>query len=308
VDETNVPNDANATLRFMSQPSIKPADGDDTPAGEACLILIHGGELGRRYPLKGAVQVGRDADNEIVLDRSDVSRHHAAFLARGGTWYVLDLGSTNGTFVNDTGLSAEHGLATGDLVKVGGAILKYISGNDVEALFFDEIYRLTIYDGLTRVHNRRYFDEFLDRELARANRHARPLCLALLDIDHFKKLNDEHGHLVGDEVLRELAQRVQTLVRREELLARYGGEEFGLVIPEVGLEKAVAFCERVREAVSGTPFTAYGKELAVTISLGVAELDDGDTREDIVRTADQALYEAKRAGRNRVHVAPSGEE
>jgi diguanylate cyclase (GGDEF)-like protein len=297
--------DANATTRVPS--SFRPRADNDPAPPEACLVLIHGGELGKRYALQGAMSVGREADNDIVVDRTDVSRHHAALLARAGAWTIVDLGSTNGTLVNDEATDGERVLENGDIVRVGGAILKYLVGNDAEAQFFDEIYRLTIYDGLTRVHNRRYLDEFLEREISRAARHGRPLALALLDIDHFKLLNDEHGHLVGDDVLRELALRVSRRVRKEELLARYGGEEFAIVIPEMGLEKARLFCQRVCQEIGEEPFEMQGLRLTVTLSIGVAALEPDETRTQLVNGADEALYRAKDAGRNRVEARPPRE-
>src|SRR5262249_43190695 len=144
---------------------------------------------------------------------------------------VADLGSTNGTFLNDA-LVARAPLKDGDYLRVGNCIYRFLAGGNVEADYHEEIYRLTITDGLTQTHNKRYLLEFLDRELARSQRHTRPLSLVLFDIDRFKAINDELGHLAGDHVLRELAACVKAAVRREELFARYGGEEFAVVLPE----------------------------------------------------------------------------
>jgi diguanylate cyclase (GGDEF)-like protein len=273
----------------------------EAPPPAACLVLIYGGELGRRFEITGPLTIGRDPEaNPVVVDSPDVSRQHAIVTPREGGWAIADLGSTNGTHVNDVEVEGEKPLASGDLVRIGGAVFKYLAGGNVESLFYDEIYRMTIYDGLTRVHNRRYFDEFLAREMARAQRFHRPLGLALLDVDHFKRVNDAHGHLVGDEVLRQLAARVLPKVRREQLLARFGGEEFALVLPEVESPNAGIFCQRICRSVADEAFATTAGPLSITVSLGVAGFRAGMDPEAFVKAADQALYLAKQEGRNRV--------
>jgi two-component system, cell cycle response regulator len=154
------------------------------------------------------------------------------------------------------------------------------------------------------VPNRRSFDDFLEREFARAKRYERPLSLGMFDLDHFKLVNDHHGHLAGDYVLGRLASTLRTLVRREELLARYGGEEFAIVMPETQLEKAEMFGEKVRSLVESTSFVFDGATIPVTVSMGLATLTTGiEDQMQLVKAADAALYEAKRLGRNRVCVA-----
>jgi diguanylate cyclase (GGDEF)-like protein len=156
-------------------------------------------------------------------------------------------------------------------------------------------------DGLTEVHNKRYFHEQLDREASRSRRYERTFSLVVFDLDHFKQVNDTHGHLAGDAVLRQLAQIVRANVRRDDTLARIGGEEFGLILPEVGIDGARALAEKIRVAVEDATFRFEGQTIPVTVSLGVAQwgagVDEGDA---LVRKADAALYEAKRGGRNRV--------
>jgi two-component system cell cycle response regulator len=295
-----VSDESDQTLRIPSKTGARLPPGSAPVPAEACLVVIYGAELGRRYPLRSPAMIGRDADNDIVLDSPGVSRQHAAIVPAPGAWAITDLGSTNGTQVNDVPVIGSQPLESGDLVKVGGSIFKYIAGGEVEALFYAEIYRLTIYDGLTRVHNRRYFEDFLDRETSRSDRHGRPLALALIDVDHFKKLNDRFGHLAGDQVLREVAARISRLVRAEQLLARYGGEEFGLVLPEVPPDRALVFCQRLCRVVAQEDFAVGAERTAVTVSVGLAAFQPGMTRDVLVKAADECLYEAKRSGRNRV--------
>jgi diguanylate cyclase (GGDEF)-like protein len=158
-------------------------------------------------------------------------------------------------------------------------------------------------DPLTGLRNRREFFGLLERELARAARRGTALSIAILDLDQFKSVNDRHGHLVGDTVLREAARIVSEGLRREDLLARYGGEEFVMLLPDTDIEGARAVAERCLARLQATPVPVDGGAIAVTASFGVATRGRGETTEDLIRAADEALYRAKRNGRNRVEVA-----
>lgn len=286
--------DSTTTIYPPAQPEL---------SGDACLILIYGGpELGKRFELTKDATIGRDASNDICVDLPFISRQHARLTRGDKGWSVSDLGSRNGTHINGHIIEGETLLRNGDQIKVGGAIFKYIAGGNVEALFHEEIYRMTIFDGLTKIHNKRYMLEFLDREIARARRYTSPLSLAMLDIDHFKVVNDTHGHQAGDLVLERVAAAIAKLVRREQLLARYGGEEFCLVLPELGPDQVRAFCESIRQAVELEPLEFDGIPIKVTISIGAAALDDAMDRDTFMQAADAQLYEAKHAGRNRVAI------
>ena len=160
---------------------------------------------------------------------------------------------------------------------------------------------MTIIDGLTQAHVKRYLLEALEKELIRARRHERELAFLMFDIDHFKKINDHHGHLAGDHVLKELARLVQARIRRDEVFARYGGEEFAILLPETTIDGARLLAEGLREKVADAHFIFQNEVIAVTISVGVARLEEGHkTSLDLIKTADEKLYEAKRGGRNRV--------
>jgi diguanylate cyclase (GGDEF)-like protein len=161
---------------------------------------------------------------------------------------------------------------------------------------------MTIVDALTGTHNKRYFIEFLDREMARCARYGRPLSLVMFDIDHFKKINDTHGHLAGDYALSTLAKVVSDTIRQEDVFARYGGEEFAVICRGIDLTGAVAFGERIRRCVDGQAFIYNGVDIKVTVSVGVAAVADVGMKEpsELIGAADDALYQAKRQGRNRV--------
>jgi diguanylate cyclase (GGDEF)-like protein len=269
---------------------------------EACLVQIYGPDLGKKYPLKDVeFTVGREDGNGIVVPLDNVSRKHCQFLAKGDKVYLVDLGSTNGTFLNDEEVTKETALRSGDLVKVGGAIFKFLYGGNVEALYYEEVYRMAIVDGLTQIFNKRYFLEFLEREMARCHRYGRALSLLMFDIDHFKKINDDNGHLAGDAVLHDLAGLAKGRVRKEECLARYGGEEFAIVLPESGPDKVRVFAEKLLRLVADHAFIFEGQQIPVTISIGVADMSADITEpSQFIKASDAMLYKAKHDGRNRV--------
>ena len=191
---------------------------------------------------------------------------------------------------------------TGDYLRVGNCIYRFLAGGNVEAEYHEEIYRLTIIDALTDIHNKRYLLEFLDRELSRSARYHRPLSLIMFDLDRFKSVNEELGHLGGDFTLRELAACVKGGIRKEELYARYGGEEFVIVLPETALDSGILVAERIRSLIEHHPFQYEGKTYAITVSIGIAATsgDTSLTPHELIRQADEKLFTAKNNGRNRV--------
>jgi diguanylate cyclase (GGDEF)-like protein len=258
--------------------------------------------MGARYALSDTpVVLGRGNDCDIRINDHSVSRRHARIQPGADGYYAVDLQSTNGSFVNDVPASICK-LKDGDYLRVGNCIYRFLAGGNVEAEYHEEIYRLTIIDALTEIHNKRYLLEFLDRELARSARYRRPLALILFDIDRFKAVNEDLGHLGGDFTLRELAATVKGHVRKEELFARYGGEEFVVVLPETTHEGAVTAAERIRQHVEKHTFQYEGKTYPVSISVGLATTS-GDASLDpneLIRQADEKLFQAKHQGRNRV--------
>jgi two-component system, cell cycle response regulator len=271
---------------------------------DACVVHIYptGSGMGARYPLTDSpVVLGRGNDCDIRINDHSVSRRHARIQPGADGYYAVDLQSTNGTFVNDVPASICK-LKDGDYLRIGNCIYRFLAGGNVEAEYHEEIYRLTIIDALTEAHNKRYLLEFLDRELSRSERYSRPLAIIMFDIDRFKSINDELGHLGGDFTLREMSGCVKTCVRKEELFARYGGEEFIIVLPETNLEGAILVAERLRSMVEKHPFQYEGKSYPLTVSVGVAATN-GDrplSPSDLIGEADEKLFDAKREGRNRV--------
>ena len=270
-----------------------------------CLVVLHAplqSDLGKRYVLDRPITtIGRGRDNDIVLPSDCVSRQHVRLEHRPTGLFSVDLASTNGTFVNDaTTAVTEHRLARGDQLKVGDTIFKFLSGSDVEAQYHDIIFRMTITDGLTNLCNRKQLDALLVDEVPRALRHGRELSLLMLDIDHFKNINDTYGHLTGDSVLRVLASIMQKRLRPNDKLGRYGGEEFCAILPETNLASAAKIGEELRSLIAAHAFLAETKEIRITISIGAACLGNSMQPDDLYKAADEMLYKAKRSGRNQV--------
>jgi two-component system, cell cycle response regulator len=273
---------------------------------EACLVHIYptGSGMGSRYPLRDTpIVLGRGSDCDIRINDHSVSRRHARIQPGTDGFYALDLQSTNGTYVNNEPAKMRQ-LKDGDYLRVGNCIYRFLAGGNVEAEYHEEIYRLTIIDALTDIHNKRYLLEFLDRELARSHRYCRPLALIMFDIDRFKNVNDQLGHLGGDFTLRELASTVKACVRKEELFARYGGEEFIVVLPETPHDGTAQVAERIRSLVENHTYEYEGTSYQVTISIGVAVTlgEELLTPHELIRRADEKLFRAKQDGRNRVIV------
>jgi two-component system, cell cycle response regulator len=274
----------------------------ETSTGTPCLVVFYGKNIGHRHELdKSEVIIGRSDSANLQVDQESVSRQHCKILTLAGRSSLSDLGSTNGTFVNDDRIDTRE-LRDGDLLRIGQTIFKYLSGSNIETKYHEEIYRLTTIDGLTQAYNKRYFLETLEREVNRATRYGRVLSLVLFDIDHFKKINDSFGHLAGDYVLRELAVVVNGNLRREDVFARYGGEEFAIILPEIDHEGSKIVCEKVRRKIELHLFKFGADHIPVTTSFGIRTLGPSEKIDTtrVIAEADAKLYEAKQGGRNRV--------
>jgi diguanylate cyclase (GGDEF)-like protein len=276
----------------------------------ACLILYSGDDAGKRFALSGPRMVlGRSPECEICIESPSVSRCHAEVQQQGEHFVLLERGSANGTHVNSMRIATPTVLRDGDVIRLGHMALKFYERQSLDALLHDRIYRMATVDEGTEVFTKRYLLEALEREIRRAHRTQRPLCLVCLDLDHFKQVNDQFGHNGGDVVLRAVATAVKAQLRGCDILGRMGGEEFAVVLPETELGTAAALAERVRAAVAAELFLlpaggADGAERVQhqqTASLGVAQLltTMPDARA-LLALADQMLYAAKHGGRNGV--------
>ena len=284
---------------------VNAANKRDKPADRryACLIVLSGNNVGQVYNLdRDETLIGRDAAADIQLMDAGISRRHARLSHLGdGRFRLKDAGSRNGTFANSRRVDSDHTLSDGDKIQIGVmTILKFSYGDALEANYAQKMYDAALRDDLTQVFNRRYLNERLESEYAFARRHGRSLALLLIDLDHFKQVNDTHGHLAGDQVLREVAQRIMGIIRTEDVLARYGGEEFCVLCRDTDLMKASILAERIRHLTAASPYSLADGQLTVTVSIGVVAVpnDSINTPDELVHAADEALYQAKDAGRN----------
>jgi diguanylate cyclase (GGDEF)-like protein len=264
----------------------------------ALVLVLSGPRLGHRLVLgDAAIDVGRGSAAGLVLDADSVSRKHARIERFGGGHKMVDLGSTNGTYVNGVRIK-EQILKDGDRIGIGKALLKYIAGGNIEGAYHEEVQRLMRFDPLTNIFNKRHFDESLRLAVRTAAGAERPLSLIVFDLDHFKKVNDTYGHMAGDAVLCGATAAVQAILSPTEVFGRVGGEEFALLCPDTELAAALDRAEAVRRAVMSDPYVFEEKRLPVTVSSGVAQLAPDEEPEGLFDRADEHLYAAKAAGRN----------
>ena len=267
------------------------------------LVQLQGGQVGRVVALRGAQwRVGRHQDSELWLPDGGVSRHHARLAWDGRSYLVEDLDSANGTYAQGERIQ-RHRLRDGDVVQFGPtAVFRYsVTDADQEAML-QQLYEASVTDALTGAYNREYLDTRMMAELSYARRHHTELSLLLMDLDHFKRVNDTYGHPAGDAALAQVAESLTTDVRIEDLIARYGGEEFAVLLRGIDIAAARIAAERYRLRIEQLRIAHEDQVIAVTVSIGCASLAccEAHTAEQLMLVADRRLYAATRGGRNRV--------
>ena len=293
------------TTRTSPTPDAQVATGQS-----AYLVVMAGSTLGAMFKLdKGKLVIGRGDKADVRLIDDGISRDHACIVNENGQMVLEDMGSTNGTFCNGARVTRQP-LSEGDKILLGSTtILKFSYHDQLEEAFQRQMSESALRDGLTRAYNKRYFSERIESELQYSLRHDTPVSLIFLDIDHFKRVNDVHGHQTGDHVLVQLATVVMAMLGDDEVFARYGGEEFAIIARGMDAAAGTALAERLRASVEAHRFASNDAIIPVTISVGVSYAPGLAiaTTVDFVARADEALYAAKRAGRNRVCVAPAAD-
>lgn len=281
--------------------------GGELAGGEtqAYLTVLSGSRLGEMVQVSDQMTIGRADDADLQVRDDGVSRLHARLsVGADGSVEIADLGSRNGTHVN--GKRVERAtLADGDKILIGSlTILKFAFADKAEESFQQQMYNSALRDPLTGLYNRRFLENQIEAEFSYAVRHQTSLSVVLLDIDHFKSVNDTYGHPVGDRVLVGLASLLKGAIRTEDLAARFGGEEFVLVCRGIPATVARNVIDRIRRTVERSSLVPDEPARRVTISAGVASVPDPRiaSATALVDSADQALYRAKHEGRNRVVV------
>jgi diguanylate cyclase (GGDEF)-like protein len=293
------------------QTLVSPATGSHIPAvfHDWALIRYVGQPIGELVPIPlDGLTIGRSAECGLSLPEAEVSRAHArlTLVLQGEAVgvHLQDLGSTNGTFVNGRRLDgAVHAIADGDVVRVGAHAFKLKRLDEMERIYHQAVLAQTTVDPLTGVSNRATVLHHLEKHFELARRHRRPLSVILADLDHFKRINDDHGHAAGDAVLQAFGIQLLGRLRGSDHVGRIGGEEFLVVLPETVAREAIRVADDLRQAMVEDPVTlpGLGRQVHATCSLGVAELKESDPDAgSLLARVDVALYRAKTAGRNRV--------
>ena len=269
------------------------------------LTVVAGPNAGSLIMMDGdEMVIGRGEGATVRVDDDGLSRKHVRIFRKGGGYWIEDLQSTNGTFINGVPIPYAAPLNNADRIQLGRTlILRFQLQDKMEHEAARRLYDNAVRDPLTRLYNRRFMDERLKEEFAYSVRHQSALSVILMDIDHFKAVNDTYGHAAGDEVLRQIAMVVQETVRVEDVATRYGGEEFCIIARGIEAPGAMTLAERLRSRICGLLIDSGDDQLIqVTSSFGVATFDHMHpyvAGNAVVEAADAALYHAKDTGRDR---------
>ncbi len=265
-------------------------------------LIIRGPQKGRPLPLpEGQWTMGRGPQSDLSVLGRGISRLHLRIDSHtDGTVEVQDTDSTNGLLVNGQWVH-QHTFAVDDILQIGTEVeLKFALLPATSLDLQLRIYGQSIIDELTGLHNRRYLLNSMHQSLSYAHRHGKPLCLLIVDIDHFKCINDKHGHLVGDMILEKFATLLISTLRAEDICARIGGEEFALLLHGMGVENCINAAERMRISIASHAFICNELRMGCTASIGGAMLPEGKKMapQSLLKLADVNLYKAKNGGRN----------
>lgn len=281
------------------------------------LVFMRGEQLAAPIPLeRDEVTLGRALEADVRVNDARASRLHARITTERdaetgvATYRVADLGSTNGTLLNGEPVTGSI-IRDGDKLTIGEHLIRFELLDDIDREFQRQIHRLLAHDELTGLLTSKSFFTELRRESARAEADARQFCVLMMDLDHFKLVNDTYGHLIGSQTLEDIGQLITHALRAGDVAARFGGEEFAAFLLDADCAQALVAADRVRRAVESHDFAATRRgannssdgdsTFRITISIGVAAFPE-DARDpiELVELADTALYHAKHQGRNRV--------
>lgn len=294
-DSTIVITDIDAALASAEN------EADQKPAA----LLVVGGELnGTLFDLtEEEITCGRSAKNIITLEFNGISREHFKLVRQDKSFTVEDMGSRNGTYLNNEKIESPTVLSKGDIIKLGSLALKFLPKGDPERLTYDKLNLEANTDRHTGCYNKTYFNNKIDLEVKKSKVTGNPLSLLVFDLDKFKLLNDNYGHDAGDFVLKEVAELIRKNgVREDDTFARYGGEEFVILLPKTNLKQSYEIAERLRKLLESHDFIYEEKKLPVTASIGVSDYRQGvNTGTDLFKRADEAVYKSKEGGRNQVN-------
>lgn len=302
--------EADATQLQSANKTVKSPRKERRPA----LVSLRGELMAVPIPLeRDQVIIGRAIEADVRLNDSRASRLHARISSQQDPnshqtiCHITDLGSTNGTLVNGEPVM-EVPLNDGDKIVIGDHLFRFELLDEIDREFQRHIHRLIAHDELTGLLTSKSFFSELRREAARAEAESRPFCVLMMDLDHFKEVNDTYGHLVGSSTLEETGRIIKEALRAGDVASRFGGEEFAAFLLDANYAQGLVAAERVRAAMAEHEFPVARRDLPdsqtthqITISIGIAAYpDDATDPIHLVELADSALYRAKRSGRNRI--------
>ena len=293
--------------RTMVGETTAQVDAPRLHGSHASLVVLQGAEIGRDFRLRrGLMLLGRGHEADIRLMDELASRAHAKLEfswdaeSQTSSFTLIDLQSTNRTHVNSRRIDRIE-LKDGDKIQIGNTVLKFVLLDDIEAKFHAEIRSRISFDQLTGLLTKESLYLALEDQIKRCSRFGLTLAVLMMDLDHFKKVNDTHGHLMGSHVLSEMGRLLRDSIRGADVASRYGGEEFLAYLTETDEIGAHQVAERILHAVESQVFNLDGRTARVTISIGIALYPEhGREVSALVGAADRALYEAKDTGRNRI--------
>lgn len=308
--ENTINEEPDAAQLRSAEKDVKSAQRERRPA----LVSLRGELMAVPIPLeRNDVIVGRAIEADVRLNDTRASRLHARITSSTdsdsgiASYRIQDLGSTNGTLLNGEPIT-EASLNDGDKILIGDHLFRFDLLDEIDREFQQQIHRLIAHDELTGLLTSKSFFSELRREAARAEGDSRPFCVLMMDLDHFKEVNDTYGHLVGSNTLEETGRIIKEALRAGDVAARFGGEEFAAFLLDANYAQGLVAAERVRVAVAQAEFPVMRMETPgdksthhITISIGVAAYpDDATDPIHLVELADSALYRAKRSGRDRI--------
>lgn len=279
---------------------------------ELCVsvTVISGPRTGLTFIVKpnSGLTLGRSPDADIQIIDTGISRKHIYMHYADNTVFVEDLESANGTYVNGKQLSGEIEVRNGDQISIGiSTVLKFSLSNELDAEYQDHIQQQLSRDALTNAYNRKAFTQCLNNVYITAKQDLAPVCLLMIDIDHFKTINDTHGHQVGDKILKFVAETLFKSVKSVDYVCRYGGDEFSVICPNTDSLRSLQLAEKIRTNVEGLKFKVNDVRINVTVSIGISNYPENQIQcvSQFIAYADKAMYKAKRNGRNQIGVISS---
>lgn len=295
--------DETPTTRPHTRPAPQAIVEGLPPRDHATLTFIEGPLAGAIVAMSpgSSVVLGRGGGADVRIPEDTVSREHAR-IRWDGTGYVIEDRGSSGTWVNGWKVESWRPLPAGSRVQLGATVrLRFDLHDAAEQRVLVDLYEAAMRDALTGAYTRRYLRERLHAELSYSARHGTPVALLMIDLDHFKRVNDRWGHQAGDAVLRVVVSELRAMLRPEDVLVRYGGEELCLLARGLDTTAAEALAERLRAAVERLSVPIVGADVRVTVSIGIAATEGSSdpTAATLIERADRALYRAKRKGRNR---------